>query len=156
MDDIEHNDSGNHHSSIKGDEVFLVSNQEAMPALQQLDSTIDAPNINAQHGENHCAQQRHNRSSQRLKEPVPHGTDDEVGGKEDEDGDREELEDDTGYHDVSARCCVAVDFVCFGRGHATANSLDDKGDNVAGAEDPEVEARFEHGGFSAEDLDEAA
>lgn len=49
---------------------------------------------------------------------------------------------------------VAVDFVRFGRGHASADGLDDEGDDVAGAEDPEVEAWFEEGGFAAEEADE--
>lgn len=156
MDNIKNNNSSDHHSSIKSNKVLLMSDQEPVPPLQKLNSTVNASHINAQHGENHCAQQGHNRPSQRLKKLVAHCTENKVGGEEDEDGDREELEDDTGYHDVGAGCGVAVDFVCFGRGHATANSLDDEGDDVAGAEDPEVEAGFEDGGFSAKDLDEAA
>ncbi|OKO99336.1 hypothetical protein PENSUB_8723 [Penicillium subrubescens] len=133
-----------------------MSNQESTPPLQKLNSTVNAPHIDAQHGENHRAQQGHNRPSQRLEKLVAHGTQNEIGGEEDEDGDREELEDDTGYHDVSAGCGVAVDFVGFGGGHATADGLDYEGDDVTGAEDPEVEAGLEDGGFSAEDLDEAA
>lgn len=156
VNNIKHNNSSNHHSSIKSNKVLLMSDQEPMPSLQKLDSTVNASHVNAQNGENHRAQQGHNRPSQRLEKLVAHGPENKVGGEEDEDGDREELEDDTGHHDVGTGCGVAVDFVCFGRGHATADGLDDEGDNVAGAEDPKVEAGFEDGGFSAEDLDEAA
>lgn len=156
VNNIEHNNSSNHHSSIKSNKVLLMSDQKPTPTLQKLNSTVNASHINAQHGENHRAQQGHNRSSQRLEKLVAHGTENKVGGEEDEDGDREELEDDTGDHDVGAGCGVAVDFVGFGGGHATADGLDDEGDYVAGAEDPEVEAGFEDGGFAAEDLDETA
>lgn len=51
---------------------------------------------------------------------------------------------------------VAVHFVRFGGGHAAADGLDDERDDVAGAEDPEVEAWFEEGGLPAEQADEFA
>lgn len=73
---------------------------------------------------------------------MAHGADDKVGRAEDEDGDGEELENDASDHDVGPRGGVAIDFVCFGGGHAAADGLNDERDDVAGAENPEVEAWF--------------
>jgi hypothetical protein len=51
---------------------------------------------------------------------------------------------------------VAVDIAGCGRGHPAADGLHDERDDVAGDEDPEVEAWADDGGFAAQQGDEAA
>lgn len=62
----------------------------------------------------------------------------EIRSKENENGNREQLEDDPSDHGVCSRCRVPVYLVRSCRGHSAADGLDDQGDYVAGAEDPEV------------------
>lgn len=119
-----------------------MSNQVPTPTLRQLDGTVNAPGIDAKHREDHRSKKRNNGTSHGLQETTAQGPAHKVCCAEDEDGDGEELEDDTGYHDVCAGCGVSVYFVDFDGGHAAADGLDDQGDDVAGAEDPEVEAGF--------------
>ena len=66
------------------------------------------------------------------------------------------MEDDAPDHGVGSRVGVAVDLVGFGGGQTAADGLDDERDDVAGAEDPEVEVRGKDGGVAAEDFDEVA
>lgn len=136
VDNVENNDGNNHHSTVESNEVRLVGNQVALPALQQLDGSVDTPNVNADDRQDHRAQQRDHGAGQGLQQAALHRAADKVGGAEDEDGDREQLENDTRDHDVRAGLGVAADFAGFLRCQAAADGLDDQRDHVAGAEDP--------------------
>lgn len=138
MQHIKHSYRNNHHSPIKRNEVRLVSNEITIPSLHQLDRTIDTPNIDTDDGKYHGGKQGDDRAVHGLQETFAHSAADEVHRADDEDGDREELEDDTSDHDVRASCGVAADLVGFSGSHAAADGLDDERDYVAGAEDPEV------------------
>ena len=121
-----------------------MGNQVPPPTLRQLNRTINTPNVYADHGENHRTEKR-NRAGQRLQETAAHTPANEIGCAKDEDGDGEQLEDDAGDHGVCAWRGVTADFVHFAGGHAAADSLDHQRDDIAGAEDPEVQAGFEDG-----------
>lgn len=68
-----------------------------------------------------------------------------------EDGDGGQLENDTCDHYIGSRFGACV-LVRFGRSNATADGLDDEGDHIAGAEDPEIHGGTEDGGVASEDL----
>ena len=156
MEDIKHANSSHHHRAIKRNEVLLPGNQIPSPTLRQLDGTVDASDVDTEHGEDHSGEQGGDGSAHVLQKTTTEDAADEIGGASDKDGDREQLEDDTGDHDMGAGGCVAVFLVCFGGGDAAADGLDDERDDIAGAEDPEIHFRAEDGGVAAEDLDEAA
>ena len=74
----------------------------------------------------------------------------------DEHGDGGHLEDDAADHDVGAGFWVPDAGLEGGGGEAAADALHDDGDDVAGAEDPEVEGGGEGRGVVPEDGDQLA
>ena len=82
------------------------------------------------------------------------GPDGEVGAEEHEDQEGEDLEGETGDHDVVARFGVLVG-VGGGGGHAAAEGLEDEREDVAGDEDARVREGFDAGVFGAEGDDDA-
>lgn len=145
VDEVEHGDGGHHHGAVEGDEVPLRRDEVAGPALQQLDGPVDAPDVDAGHGEDHGVQQRQHRAAHRVQQVLPHHAPQEVGGAQHEDGNRAHLEHDAGHHDVRAGFRVAIDLVRGLRRHPSADGLDHQRDDIAGAEDPQVEGRAEDG-----------
>lgn len=156
MKDIKDHNSSNHHRPVKGNKIPLRGNQIPTPALRQLDGPVDAPHIDTHDGEDHRAEQRHNRPSHGLQETAAETAPDKVRGEDDEDGDGGHLEDDARDHDVGARRGVAVGIVGRGAGHSAADGLHDERDDVAGDEDIEVETWADDGGVAAQQGDEAA
>ena len=102
MQDIEHSYRNNHHSPIKPNKVRLMSNEITIPSLRQLDRTIDTPNIDTDDGEYHRAEQGKDPAGPRLQQIHAYSAADEVDRANNEDGNREELEDDSSDHDVRA------------------------------------------------------
>lgn len=145
VDEVEHGDGGHHHGAVERDEVPLRRDEVAAPALQQLDGPVDAPDVDAEHGEDHGVQQRQHRAAHRVQQVLPYHPPQEIGRAEHEDGDRAHLEHDAGHHDVRAGLRVAVDLARGLRRHPSADSLDHQRDDIAGAEDPQVERRAEDG-----------
>ena len=84
------------------------------------------------------------------------GADEEAGAECGEDGDGGHLEEDARDHDVGAGFGVASGCTGGVGGEGAADSLDDEGDDIAGAEDPEVEFWADGGGTWAFDSDELA
>lgn len=156
MENIKHGNSSNHHRAIQRNEIPLRGNQIPIPSLRQLNRPVNTPHIDTKHRENHRREQRHNRPLHLLQQPLGQRPPDKIRRAEHENRNREQLEDDSRDHRVGARIGVAVDLVGFGGGHAAADGLDNERDDVAGAEDPEVEAWAEDRGFAAEKFDEAA
>lgn len=156
MDEVEDADGQDHHGPVERDEVSLVGDQKAGPTLQQLDGTVDASNVNAHDGEDHDEEQRHHGAAHLVQQVLPPHAAEEVGRAEGEDGDGGHLEDDPGDHHVGAGFRVAVDRVARPRRHAAADGLHDERDDVAGAEDPQVQRRAQNGRFPSENGDESA
>lgn len=156
MDEIKDRNRHNHHRPIQRNKVPLRRNQVPVPALHELDRPVYASCIDAEDGEDHGGEEGHDGGFHGLQEAVADGAADKVGGAEDEDGDGGHLEDDARDHDVCSWLCVAVFLGGLGGGHSAADGLDDKRDDVAGDEDPEVDLGTEDGGFPAEDLNQAA
>lgn len=134
--DIEDGHGKNHHGAVKGDEVPFRSDQISVPAFGELDGSVDTSDVDADDGKYHGTEQGVDVAGGLAEELVLDAATDKVGGAGDKDGDGKQLENDTGNHDVRARCGVAVDLVGLGGGNTTANGLDDKGDDIAGAKDP--------------------
>lgn len=126
MENIKDDDRTDHHRAVKGNEVPLRGDQVPAPALGQLDSSVDATDIDADDGEDHRGEEGDDGAGHGLQKAAAEGAADEVRGKDDEDGDGGHLEDDACDHDVGAWGGVAVDFVCRGGGHAAADGLDDE------------------------------
>ena len=82
------------------------------------------------------------------------GPDGEVGAKEHEDQEGEDLESQTGDHDMVARFGVLVGVGGCG-GHAAAEGLEDEGEDVAGDKDARVREGFDAGVLGAEGDDDA-
>lgn len=148
MEDVEDSHGKDHHGAVERNEVPFGRDQVSVPALGQLDGSVDTPNVDADDGEDHGSEQGVDGTGGMAEQSMLDTAADEVGGADNEDGDGEHLEDDAGNHDVRAGCGVAVDLVGLGGGDTTADGLNDEGDNVAGAEDPEVEIGAEDGGLA--------
>lgn len=133
-----------------------MRDEKARPPLQQLDGPVNASDVDADHGEDHGGKQGHNGALVMMQDMGTGYAAHEIDRTDDKEGDGGHLEDDTGDHDVGTCRGVAVDLIGCDRSHAAASGLDDKGDDVAGAEDPEIELWAEEGRFPAKDLDEAA
>lgn len=158
MDEVEDDHGQDHHGPVERDEKSLRGDEVPVPTLQQLDGPVDAADVDADDGEDHGVQEGDHGALQRviiLQEAAPHRAPDEVGGAHHEDGDGRQLEDDACDHDVCAWSGV-IAVVRLGGGHAPSDGLDHEGDDIAGAEDPEVECGAEEGRVAPEDLYEAA
>jgi hypothetical protein len=140
--DIEVRDGEDHERAIQGDEILLVCDQVAGPALQQLDAAIHASDEDGHDAQTCGADQQLQIPRKDLVTGVllwgAVDTEQEDDGEDGEDGDGGHLEEDTGHHDVGAELGVAV-----GRGggvgcKTATYGLEDEGDEVAGAKDPEV------------------
>lgn len=59
---IEDPNSKNHHNAVKADEEPFCSNKVSVPALEELDSTVDTPYVNTDNRENYGAEKGHNRA----------------------------------------------------------------------------------------------
>ena len=125
MNAIEYRDSKNHHCAVEGNEVPFCCDEIPGPALEELDGTIDAPDVDTDDGEDHGAEQGHDGALEGLEKVFADGPTDEVGTAEDEDGDRGHLEDNSCHHDVRTWGGVAVLLGCCDGGHAAADGLDD-------------------------------
>lgn len=161
MKEIKHDNSSHHHRPIQRQKIPLSGNQIPVPALRKLNRPINTPHINTQDRETHRSKERHQSPSgqppiQTIQKPLRERATHEIRRARHEDGYREELEHDARDHCVGARVRVAADFAGFRRCQAAADGLHDQRDHVAGAENPEVEAGGEDGGFAAEEVDEAA
>ena len=157
---IEYGHCKHHESAIQADEILLVRDQIAAPSLQQLDTPIHASNEDCHHTQaRRCKQQLQIHREGLVKGVLLRGavdTKQEDGSQDGENSDGGHLEEDTGHHDIGARLGVAV---WRGRGvgcKATAYSLDDEGDDVAGAEDPQVPFGGDGGSVRALEADEPA
>lgn len=148
MEDIENNNGKDHHGTVQSDKVTFRGDQISGPALGQLDGSVDTSNVDADDGEHHSAEQGVDVAGRIAEQLIFDAAADEVGSADDEDGDGEHLEDNPCNHDVRAVCSVTVDLVGFGGGHTATDSLNDEGDDIAGAENPEVKARAENRGFA--------
>jgi hypothetical protein len=125
MKHIEDSNRNNHHSTIKRNEVTLMSNQVPRPTLRQLNGPINTPNINANNGQHHRRKQRNNRARKRLQQPMTHRAADKVSRAEYKDGNREQLEDNSSNHNMCAWSSITTDLAGFARGDAAADGLDD-------------------------------
>lgn len=141
MNEIEDHNSDNHHGSVEGNEKPLMGDKIARPALYELDRAIDAADVDTGDGKHHRREKWDDRAGCGLQEAPTDRAADEFGGQDDKGRDRGELEDDTADHCVRAGLGALVGVVQSRGGHAAADGLDDQRDDVAGAEDPEVQAR---------------
>lgn len=162
MKEIKHDNSSHHHRAIQRQKIPLGGDQIPVPALRQLNRPINTPHIDTQDRETHRSKEHHQRApghapiQTMIQKPLRERAAHEIRRARHEDGYREELEHDARDHRVGARVSVTADFAGFRRCQAAADGLHDQRDHVAGAEDPEVQAGGEDGGFAAEEVDEAA
>ena len=134
MQKIEDANSNDHHGPVQRDEVPLMRDQKPAPALQELNGPVNAPDENGHH-----AQRRrpHQEPQVSLGASAAH-SDEEDDAQDRENGDRGQLEEDAGDHDVGSGLRVPGRRARSVRGQGASDGLDDKRDDVAGAEDPEV------------------
>ena len=103
-----------------------MSNQIPSPTLRQLDRPINTPNIDADHGQNHCGKHPgQGTASDRSEEPHLRDAAQKVRRAQNKHRDAEQLEHDAGDHGAGAGVCVAARRVGGGGGQATAGGLHD-------------------------------
>jgi hypothetical protein len=141
VEDSKDTDSDDDHDTLEDNELGLVAHQLAPPSERQLGDTVDAADEDGKVGDNDRAhkqseaslvEQRHGLGGELVAATAraEHVLDEKV-AEESEDND---LEDDSGNHQVCADVLQAGTGVC-GRREATAGALEDEREEIAGDED---------------------
>ena len=152
IEDVEQQDSDDDGRALEPVEEAFVLRELALPAIAQLSDTEDAAGEDEEGGEHEGDDEaaegkgamelvvlRVERVGAAVELDVAVGAEGEVAGEQNEDEHDDDLEGETGDHDVGAQLEEVWIVEGRARGHATSRGLQGECDDIAGDEDPWVQ-----------------
>lgn len=147
MEHGKHQHTHDDHGTFQDDKVRLVAHELATPAIGEFRDTVDASNVDTQEtdydGEDEaserCLAEECHCSRRELIAAVV-GADGVLDEKGAEDGQNDDLEDDTGHHEICSEILQVRAAICCSS-NATAGTLENEREDVTSDEDARVPHR---------------